>query len=86
MICIQNTNASVIPIFLQLYGRASWNTIATCTKGSRRAMGLHAWLIQITIASKIAQLLAYLHSVMDPPIYQRDIKLSNIYYTTKIVD
>lgn len=49
-------------------------------------MGLHAWLIQITIASKIAQLLAYLHSIMDPPIYQRDIKLSNIYYTTKIVD
>ncbi|KAM7514169.1 hypothetical protein LguiA_003752 [Lonicera macranthoides] len=48
------------------------------------------WPIRVTIASETAQAIAYLHSSMDPPIYHRDIKSSNILldynYKTKIAD
>jgi serine/threonine protein kinase len=54
-----------------------------------RGNGL-AWPIRVTIACEIAQAIAYLHSTLNPPIYHRDIKSSNILldynYKTKIAD
>lgn len=53
-----------------------------------RGSGL-LWQIRLTIASETAQAIAYLHSV-NPPIYHRDIKSSNILldneYKTKVAD
>ncbi|XVE94788.1 hypothetical protein REPUB_Repub02eG0039500 [Reevesia pubescens] len=37
-----------------------------------------AWPIRLTIAAETAQAIAHLHSTIDPPIYHRDIKSSNI--------
>ncbi|XP_062001829.1 wall-associated receptor kinase-like 14 [Rosa rugosa] len=48
------------------------------------------WTIRLTIASETANAIAYLHSEMNPPIYHRDIKSSNILldfnYKSKVAD
>ncbi|KAK9948746.1 hypothetical protein M0R45_004310 [Rubus argutus] len=48
------------------------------------------WTIRLTIASETANAIAYLHSEMNPPIYHRDIKSSNILldynYNSKVAD
>lgn len=48
------------------------------------------WTIRLTIATQTAKAIAYLHSAMNPPIYHRDIKSSNILldynYNSKVAD
>lgn len=36
------------------------------------------WSVRLTIATQTSQAIAYLHSLIDPPIYHRDVKSSNI--------
>lgn len=54
-----------------------------------RGSGL-PWTIRLTIASETARAIAHLHSAMNPPIYHRDIKSSNILldynYNSKVAD
>ncbi|GAB2224000.1 hypothetical protein Droror1_Dr00004745 [Drosera rotundifolia] len=48
------------------------------------------WTIRLTIATETANAIAHLHSAMNPPIYHRDIKSSNILldnnYQSKVAD
>nr|GEU49528.1 wall-associated receptor kinase-like 14 [Tanacetum cinerariifolium] len=54
-----------------------------------RGKGL-PWTVRLTIATETAQAIAHLHSAMNPPIYHRDIKSSNILldynYKSKVAD
>ncbi|KAJ6366973.1 hypothetical protein OIU77_003371 [Salix suchowensis] len=54
-----------------------------------RGTGL-PWTIRLTVATETAKAIAYLHSAMNPPIYHRDIKSSNILldynYRSKVAD
>ncbi|CAK7339472.1 unnamed protein product [Dovyalis caffra] len=54
-----------------------------------RGSGL-PWTIRLTVAAETAKAIAYLHSAMNPPIYHRDIKSSNILldynYRSKVAD
>ncbi|XP_050205212.1 wall-associated receptor kinase-like 14 [Mercurialis annua] len=54
-----------------------------------RGKGL-PWTIRLTIAAETANAIAFLHSTMNPPIYHRDIKSSNILldynYRSKVAD
>ena len=36
------------------------------------------WTVRLTVATQTAKAIAYLHSAMNPPIYHRDIKSTNI--------
>ncbi|PIN15831.1 Serine/threonine protein kinase [Handroanthus impetiginosus] len=48
------------------------------------------WPVRLTIAAETAQAISYLHNAMNPPIYHRDIKSSNILldynYKSKVAD
>ncbi|KAL9229427.1 hypothetical protein vseg_004893 [Gypsophila vaccaria] len=48
------------------------------------------WTVRLTIASETAQAISYLHTAMNPPIFHRDIKTSNILldfdYRSKVAD
>ncbi|KAK0605271.1 hypothetical protein LWI29_024856 [Acer saccharum] len=54
-----------------------------------RGRGL-PWTIRLTVATETARAVAHLHSAMNPPIYHRDIKSSNILldydYKSKVAD
>ncbi|CAL4913360.1 unnamed protein product [Urochloa decumbens] len=48
------------------------------------------WTVRLRVAAETAKAIAYLHSEVDPPIYHRDIKSSNILldgeYNSKVAD
>ncbi|KAL0670322.1 hypothetical protein Bca4012_033026 [Brassica carinata] len=48
------------------------------------------WTVRLTVATQTAKAIAYLHSAMNPPIYHRDIKSTNILldydYNSKVAD
>ncbi|KAL0741300.1 hypothetical protein Bca4012_082813 [Brassica carinata] len=48
------------------------------------------WTVRLTVATQTAKEIAYLHSAMNPPIYHRDVKSTNILldydYNSKVAD
>ncbi|KAI4330323.1 hypothetical protein MLD38_028621 [Melastoma candidum] len=72
-----------------LYEFVPNGTLAQHLQRERGRKGL-PWTIRLNIAAETASAISYLHSAVNPPIYHRDIKSSNILldfqYRSKVAD